>query len=390
MEEDIITGPGQDGLETQYNRISGQTNTTFLDTTQKLQSYLITRCPPNLTVIRISGAKISVIAGVQFRENLTEINLSYNAITTLVGAQFPEGLTKLDLGYNSIQKLDGIHFPPNLTELLLNNNTIDSMSRVIFPVGLITLDLSNYADDGPNRNQIKSFNEVRFPNQLTELNLHDNPLETLGSIIDPFPVILDLIERQFPKIVRKYRQGATSKQISDLNQLSVHNQLRALTSYLREGMEHRSNENNERLKVKDDPNMIFVDAPNGVTYNVPLLTDKPMQYVLDYMNDNYYVSSLYPNCDVMRLVKKDGTILDLTIKPEEQRKDQSIHSGIHLDATPRNMQLAGGRTQNGKNKTHKKRWSMKYKRSINCRRPRGFSQRQHCKYGRGKSNPARD
>jgi hypothetical protein len=30
------------------------------------------------------------------------------------------------------------------------------------------------------------------------------------------------------------------------------------------------------------------------------------------------------------------------------------------------------------------RWSMKYKRSINCRRPRGFSQRQHCKYGRRK------
>jgi|LauGreDrversion4_2_1035121.scaffolds.fasta_scaffold24578_6 hypothetical protein len=31
---------------------------------------------------------------------------------------------------------------------------------------------------------------------------------------------------------------------------------------------------------------------------------------------------------------------------------------------------------------HRHRWSMKYKRSINCRRPRGFSQRQHCKYGR--------
>jgi len=29
-----------------------------------------------------------------------------------------------------------------------------------------------------------------------------------------------------------------------------------------------------------------------------------------------------------------------------------------------------------------RRWSMKYKRSINCRHPRGFSQRQHCKYGR--------
>lgn len=28
------------------------------------------------------------------------------------------------------------------------------------------------------------------------------------------------------------------------------------------------------------------------------------------------------------------------------------------------------------------KWSKKYKRSINCRRPKGFSQRQHCKYGR--------
>ena len=28
------------------------------------------------------------------------------------------------------------------------------------------------------------------------------------------------------------------------------------------------------------------------------------------------------------------------------------------------------------------KWSMKYKKTINCKRPRGFSQRQHCKYGR--------
>jgi len=32
-------------------------------------------------------------------------------------------------------------------------------------------------------------------------------------------------------------------------------------------------------------------------------------------------------------------------------------------------------------KKHRK-WSNKYKKSINCRRPRGFSQRQYCKYGR--------
>ncbi len=28
------------------------------------------------------------------------------------------------------------------------------------------------------------------------------------------------------------------------------------------------------------------------------------------------------------------------------------------------------------------KWSKKYKNSINCRKPKGFSQKQYCKYGR--------
>ncbi len=46
-------------------------------------------------------------------------------------------------------------------------------------------------------------------------------------------------------------------------------------------------------------------------------------------------------------------------------------------------------TKRDKQKTNKRnlkikggKWSMKYKKSINCSRPKGFSQRQHCKYGR--------
>ena len=41
--------------------------------------------------------------------------------------------------------------------------------------------------------------------------------------------------------------------------------------------------------------------------------------------------------------------------------------------------------QSCKNKSLKFRggkWSVKYKRSIDCKRPKGFSQKQHCKYGR--------
>ena len=36
-----------------------------------------------------------------------------------------------------------------------------------------------------------------------------------------------------------------------------------------------------------------------------------------------------------------------------------------------------------KNKSkNRRRWSRKYKKTINCKSPRGFSQRQYCKYGR--------
>ena len=43
---------------------------------------------------------------------------------------------------------------------------------------------------------------------------------------------------------------------------------------------------------------------------------------------------------------------------------------------------------NNKNKNKKfgekigGKWSLKYKKSINCNHPKGFSQKQHCKYGR--------
>jgi len=37
-----------------------------------------------------------------------------------------------------------------------------------------------------------------------------------------------------------------------------------------------------------------------------------------------------------------------------------------------------------KTKKTKSKWSNKYKKSINCRRPKGFSQKQYCKYSRKK------
>ena len=35
-----------------------------------------------------------------------------------------------------------------------------------------------------------------------------------------------------------------------------------------------------------------------------------------------------------------------------------------------------------KSKKIKRKWSTAYKKSIRCNRPKGFSQKQYCKYGR--------
>jgi thiol-disulfide isomerase/thioredoxin len=52
-----------------------------------------------------------------------------------------------------------------------------------------------------------------------------------------------------------------------------------------------------------------------------------------------------------------------------KRKTKSKKSSKKSKRTKRHIR--GGR-----------KWSLKYKKSIHCNRPRGFSQRQYCKYGR--------
>jgi len=71
------------------------------------------------------------------------------------------------------------------------------------------------------------------------------------------------------------------------------------------------------------------------------------------------------------------------------KKDRTIDSfieWIHLKTGTNPSQPYKRNNTYKRNKTYKKqkggKWSLKYKKSINCNRPKGFSQKQHCKYGR--------
>jgi hypothetical protein len=69
------------------------------------------------------------------------------------------------------------------------------------------------------------------------------------------------------------------------------------------------------------------------------------------------------------------------------RTHESFVDWIDKISSKKNSSMRGGgsrtkiarRTKRVKRANSRRKWSIKYKRNINCRRPRGFSQRQYCK-----------
>ena len=65
------------------------------------------------------------------------------------------------------------------------------------------------------------------------------------------------------------------------------------------------------------------------------------------------------------------------------REEASFKKWIHEKTkSNKKKQQKGGRKKTKKTKKiSRRKWSAKYKKSINCKRPKGFSQKQYCKYG---------
>jgi len=62
----------------------------------------------------------------------------------------------------------------------------------------------------------------------------------------------------------------------------------------------------------------------------------------------------------------------------------SSHHSRNINSDHKKTHKSHHTMMGGSKKKRRHKWSRKYKKSINCRRPKGFSQRQYCKYGRKK------
>ena len=320
--------------------------------------------PSTLTDLGLNNNKITSLEGIVFPSTLTVLSLGddedyrgeepreYNQITSLEGVQFPPALTDLNLSVNKITSLKGVQFPSTLIVLYLHGNQITSLKGVVFPPTLSHLYLDN--------NQITSLEGVQFPPTLKSLDLADNPLISLTGMINPSDFVEKTLMAQYPSLYvrdiasekvklkpaelspktlvkeanlqqagpqRLQAALAPASQLGNVAQLqaglssraiyklSMNNRINTITSFLREGMEARSNENAELLKGTSCIKVMIY----GKVYLVPFDPTMSVQSVLDYLNDKYYISALVPNCSVMHL-NYNGS----TLEPEQTLADYNV------------------------------------------------------------------
>jgi hypothetical protein len=94
----------------------------------------------------------------------------------------------------------------------------------------------------------------------------------------------------------------------------------------------------------------------------------------------------------LRYINKNGKIIE---EYESSRTPQAFAAWIESKLPKTPLHINHSKKLHHKYPAHRKtkkgyhkkvmrggKWSMKYKKSINCKKPKGFSQKQHCKYGR--------
>ena len=75
---------------------------------------------------------------------------------------------------------------------------------------------------------------------------------------------------------------------------------------------------------------------------------------------------------------KESMVSDLKNKMD----DEMSKAGVYSKGVEGMMAVNDFKNSLGEESEIDEKWSKKYKLSINCKKPKGFSQKQYCKYSR--------
>ena len=132
-------------------------------------------------------------------------------------------------------------------------------------------------------------------------------------------------------------------------------------------------------------NIVVVSIDKDLFGKLKHSSKEPMSFpTIRYMTNAGEKMETYEDSEVSNKDRKIDSFVEwIKLKTGENNITRD-EKGSHNFA--KSKRFTHKRNKHGK-KTRKQnggKWSAKYKRSINCKRPKGFSQRQHCKYGRKK------
>lgn len=116
---------------------------------------------------------------------------------------------------------------------------------------------------------------------------------------------------------------------------------------------------------KNNKNIIIVDIDHVLSNKLKGIKEPNSFPTMRYITNGGKESENYEDSPITNKERNIDSFVDwINIKSKD----------IHLDKNNKK----GGKTV----KHRQRKWSIKYKRSINCNKPKGFSQKQYCKYGR--------
>jgi hypothetical protein len=140
----------------------------------------------------------------------------------------------------------------------------------------------------------------------------------------------------------------------------------------------------------DNDKLVVIDIDKDLISDVKSIGNIDGFPTMKYINNN---GDNVENYEDSNIKKKDRTIDSFINWIESKILKNKVYSAgyryspqsLYDRITETNISKPTRKTKITRRKKRNLRggkWSRKYKRSINCRKPRGFSQKQYCKYGR--------
>ena len=132
-------------------------------------------------------------------------------------------------------------------------------------------------------------------------------------------------------------------------------------------------------KILNRKDIVIASIDNQLAKKLKNLNTQPNSFPTMRFITNGGLNS--ENYEDSNITKKDRTIDSFMewVHSKNRNSNMKPHNKYH-NKSRNNFNKTNKTNKYGKKKGGK--WSRKYKKSINCNRPKGFSQRQYCKYGR--------